>query len=170
MLKSEFDKRIGRVSTADEYDLANAVYVEINMDKDDFCEAYKKWGSTRLFKEIAEFIEEIGESTQYLSKTVDRHLEQKKRAEKLLMSFRDKYFDSSLILFKHGTNVIISRKGEWGYYSSICQVDPTLRGVYTVKMDDLNFVSTIEAEDPSITPPEEVAIALRLLGYKFEDK
>lgn len=166
MLKSEFDERIGRVSTADEYNLANGVYVEVEMNKDDFCKEYKKWGSTQLFKEIAEAINKLGTDLYCHCKLEIK----RKKTEKLLMAFRDKYFDDSLILFKHGVNVNISRTGTWGYYSSICQLDPTLRGVFTLKIDDLNFVRTIETEDPSITPPEEVAIALRLLGYKFEDK
>lgn len=55
MLQNEFEKRIGRSVTEQEYLEANAMYENAgDMDKDEFCREWLKIGSCRLVKCLAE--------------------------------------------------------------------------------------------------------------------
>ena len=49
MLQKEFEERIGRSVTEQEYVEANAMYENAgNMEKDEFCREWMKIGNTRL--------------------------------------------------------------------------------------------------------------------------
>lgn len=55
MLQKEFEERIGRSVTEQEYLEANAMYENAgNMDKDEFCREWLKIGNARLVKRLAE--------------------------------------------------------------------------------------------------------------------
>ena len=55
MLQKEFEERIGRSVTEQEYVEANAMYENAgNMEKDEFCREWMKIGNTRLVKCLAE--------------------------------------------------------------------------------------------------------------------
>jgi len=55
MLQKEFEERIGRSVTEQEYLEANAMYENAgNMDKDEFCREWLKIGNARLVKCLAE--------------------------------------------------------------------------------------------------------------------
>lgn len=55
MLQKEFEERIGRSVTEQEYLEANAIYENAgDMDKDEFCREWLKIGSCRLVKCLAE--------------------------------------------------------------------------------------------------------------------
>lgn len=55
MLQKEFEERIGRSVTEQEYLEANAMYENAgDMDKDEFCREWLKFGNSRLVKCLAE--------------------------------------------------------------------------------------------------------------------
>ena len=72
MLQKEFEERIGREVTTEEYVEANAMYMAAGeMDKDEFCREYTQWGGTRLVKclfETAYRLNKALEETKLLHK------------------------------------------------------------------------------------------------------
>ena len=83
MLQKEFEERIGRSVTEQEYLEANAMYENAgDMDKDEFCREWLKIGSCRLVKCLAEKTYQLGkalseqkllhqEATEIISDAVD---------------------------------------------------------------------------------------------------
>jgi len=74
MTKKEFDDRMVTESTNDEYAVADSIYMASNMDKDEFCQQFKKH-DCKLLREV---------TTAYYAK--DRSLEQCKKMVKTLSS------------------------------------------------------------------------------------
>ena len=63
MLQKEFEERIGRSVTEQEYLEANAIYENAgDMDKDEFCREWLKIGSCRLVKCLAEKTYQLGKA------------------------------------------------------------------------------------------------------------
>ena len=63
MLQKEFEERIGRSVTEQEYLDANAMYENAgDMDKDEFCREWLKIGSSRLVKCLAEKTYELSKA------------------------------------------------------------------------------------------------------------
>lgn len=52
MLKTEFDERLGRTSTGEEYEVANLVYLDVNIDKDQFVKEWKEIENVLLVKAL----------------------------------------------------------------------------------------------------------------------
>ena len=87
MLHKEFEERIGRSVTEQEYLEANAMYENAgDMDKDEFCREWLKIGSCRLVKCLAEKTYQLGkalseqkllhqEATEVISDAADAILE-----------------------------------------------------------------------------------------------
>lgn len=87
MLQKEFEERIGRSVTEQEYLEANAMYENAgDMDKDEFCREWLKIGSCRLVKCLAEKTYQLGkalseqkllhqEATEVISDAADAILE-----------------------------------------------------------------------------------------------
>ena len=87
MLQKEFEERIGRSVTEQEYLEANAIYENAgDMDKDEFCREWLKIGSCRLVKCLAEKTYQLGkalsdqkllhqEATEVISDAADAILE-----------------------------------------------------------------------------------------------
>ena len=83
MLQKEFEERIGRSVSEQEYLEANAMYENAgDMDKDEFCREWLKIGSCRLVKCLAEKTYQLGkalseqkllhqEATEIISDAVD---------------------------------------------------------------------------------------------------
>lgn len=97
MLQKEFEERIGRSVTEQEYLEANAMYENAgDMDKDEFCREWLKIGSCRLVKCLAEKNYQLGkaldeqkllhqEATEIISDVADAILE----IEKGLLDFEE---------------------------------------------------------------------------------
>lgn len=67
MLQKEFEERIGRSVTEQEYVEADAVYMAAgDMDKDEFCREWLKIGSSRLVRCLAETAHQKGKKVQEL--------------------------------------------------------------------------------------------------------
>ena len=67
MLQKEFEERIGRSVTEQEYVEADAVYMAAgDMDKDEFCREWLKIGSSRLVRCLAETAHQKGKKVQKL--------------------------------------------------------------------------------------------------------
>ena len=65
MLQKEFEERIGRSVTEQEYLEANAMYENAgDMDKDEFCREWLKIGNSRLVKCLAEKIYQLNKALQ----------------------------------------------------------------------------------------------------------
>lgn len=63
MLQKEFEERIGRSVTEQEYVEANAMYENAgDMDKDEFCREWLKIGNTHLVKCLAEKTYQLGKA------------------------------------------------------------------------------------------------------------
>ena len=63
MLQKEFEERIGRSVTEQEYLEANAIYENAgDMDKDEFCREWLKIGNSRLVKCLAEKTYQLGKA------------------------------------------------------------------------------------------------------------
>ena len=87
MLQKEFEERIGRSVTEQEYLDANAMYENAgDMDKDEFCREWLKIGSCRIVKCLAEKTYQLGkalseqkllhqEATEIISDAADAMLE-----------------------------------------------------------------------------------------------
>lgn len=52
MTQKEFEERTGIVPTAEEFDYIHAVYMNTSMGKDAFCKEYKKYGESRIIREV----------------------------------------------------------------------------------------------------------------------
>ena len=52
MTQKEFEERTGVKPTAEEFDYIHAVYVNTSMDKDAFCNEWKKHGESRIIREV----------------------------------------------------------------------------------------------------------------------
>lgn len=53
MLAHEFCDLMGRTTSLEEYLDANAVYMQVDMDKREFCAEWKKFGGSRIIKELS---------------------------------------------------------------------------------------------------------------------
>lgn len=51
MTQQEFTERTG-ITPTEEFDYINAVYMHTSMDKDEFCEEWKKYGDSRIIREV----------------------------------------------------------------------------------------------------------------------
>lgn len=54
MLQHEFDELMGITSTTEEYTLANAIYMDVDMDKVNFCKEWKKMRNSPLLNEVSD--------------------------------------------------------------------------------------------------------------------
>ncbi len=52
MTQKEFEDRIGRTTSTEEYAMADLIYLASDMDKDKFCNEYKKCSGSKLLQEI----------------------------------------------------------------------------------------------------------------------
>lgn len=52
MTQKEFEERTGIKPTAEEFDYIHAVYVNTSMDKDEFCNEWKKHGESWIIREV----------------------------------------------------------------------------------------------------------------------
>ena len=122
MLQKEFEERIGRSVTEQEYLDANAMYENAgDMDKDEFCREWLKIGSCRLVKCLAEKTYQLGkalseqkllhqESTEIISDAADAMLE----IEKVVLNGRTTEKITELIdrqaLWLIGAKEVVLRK------------------------------------------------------------
>ena len=122
MLQKEFEERIGRSVTEQEYLEANAMYENAgDMDKDEFCREWLKIGSCRLVKCLAEKTYQLGkalseqkllhqEATEIISDAADAMLE----IEKVVLNGRTTEKITELIdrnaLWLIGAKEVVLRK------------------------------------------------------------
>lgn len=52
MLQKEFEERTGIKPTEEEFDYIHAVYLNTSMNKDEFCEDFKKHGDSRITRDV----------------------------------------------------------------------------------------------------------------------
>lgn len=52
MIQKEFEERTGIKPTEEEFDYINAVYMNTSMDKDEFCKEWKKYGDSRIIRDV----------------------------------------------------------------------------------------------------------------------
>lgn len=52
MTQQEFTERPGINPTAEEFDYINAVYLNTSLNKDEFCEDFKKHGDSRIIRDV----------------------------------------------------------------------------------------------------------------------
>lgn len=52
MLRKEFEERTGIKPTEEEFDYIHAVYLNTSMNKDEFCEDFKKHGDSRITRDV----------------------------------------------------------------------------------------------------------------------
>ena len=126
MLQKEFEERIGRSVTEQEYLEANAMYENAgDMDKDEFCREWLKIGSCRLVKCLAEKTYQLGkalseqkllhqEATEIISDAADAMLE----IEKVVLNGRTTEKITELIdrqaLWLIGAKEVVLRKINMG--------------------------------------------------------
>ena len=122
MLQKEFEERIGRSVSEQEYLDANAMYENAgDMDKDEFCREWLKIGSCRLVKCLAEKTYQLGnalseqkllhqEATEIISDAADAMLE----IEKVVLNGRTTEKITELIdrqaLWLIGAKEVVLRK------------------------------------------------------------
>ena len=122
MLQKEFEERIGRSVSEQEYLEANAMYENAgDMDKDEFCREWLKIGNSRLVKCLAEKTYQLGkalseqkllhqESTEIISDAADAMLE----IEKVVLNGRTTEKITELIdrqaLWLIGAKEVVLRK------------------------------------------------------------
>lgn len=122
MLQKEFEERIGRSVTEQEYLEANAMYENAgDMNKDEFCREWLKIGSCRLVKCLAEKTYQLGkalsdqkllhqEATEIISDAADAMLE----IEKVVLNGRTTEKITELIdrnaLWLIGAKEVVLRK------------------------------------------------------------
>ena len=122
MLQKEFEERIGRSVSEQEYLDANAMYENAgDMDKDEFCREWLKIGNSRLVKCLAEKTYQLGnalseqkllhqEATEIISDAADAMLE----IEKVVLNGRTTEKITELIdrqaLWLIGAKEVVLRK------------------------------------------------------------
>ena len=52
MTQKEFEERIGIKPTEEEFDYIHAVYLNTSMNKDEFCKEWKKYGDSRIIRDV----------------------------------------------------------------------------------------------------------------------
>ena len=52
MTQKEFEERTGIKPTEEEFNYINAVYMNTSMDKDEFCKEWKKYGDSRIIRDV----------------------------------------------------------------------------------------------------------------------
>lgn len=52
MTQKEFEERTGIKPTEEEFDYIHAVYMNTSMDKDTFCKEWKKYGESRIIRDV----------------------------------------------------------------------------------------------------------------------
>ena len=52
MTQKEFTERTGITPTPEQFDYIHAVYMNTSMDKDQFCEEFKKHGESEILKDV----------------------------------------------------------------------------------------------------------------------
>lgn len=52
MTQKEFEERTGIKPTEEEFDYIHAVYLNTSMNKDEFCKEWKKYGDSRIIRDV----------------------------------------------------------------------------------------------------------------------
>lgn len=84
MLKSEFTTRIGREATDEEYEFANAIYMEFDGDKDEFCREYIKTAKGKMYAAMSKMIRDQHEGIKSLTAKVGELTEELDNAQTLI--------------------------------------------------------------------------------------
>lgn len=111
MLKEEFEKRIGRSVTEQEYLEANAMYENAgDMDKDEFCREWLKIGNARLVKCLAE-------KTYQLNKALNEKELLHKEAVEIISDAADAILEIENVVLNGGRTEhiaeLLDRKAWW---------------------------------------------------------
>lgn len=94
MLQNEFEERIGRSVSEQEYVEANAVYEAAgDMDKDEFCREWVKIGSSRLVRCLADSCHGLAKDVAEREHEVEKCLGMISSVGDFLLDQRDNYHD-----------------------------------------------------------------------------
>lgn len=75
MIREEFTERTGMAPTPEEYQHIETMYMAAgNMDKDEFCKEYKKYGMSRILKELLVRIQGLENSINTLTERHDGYV------------------------------------------------------------------------------------------------
>ncbi len=111
MLQKEFEERIGRSVTEQEYLEANAMYENAgDMDKDEFCREWLKIGNSRLVKCLAE-------KTYQLDKALNEQKLLHQEATEIISDAADAILEIEKVVLNGGTTEhiteLLDRKALW---------------------------------------------------------
>ena len=84
MLKSEFTSRIGREATDEEFEFANAIYMEFEGDKDEFCSEYAKTAKGKMYAAMSKMIRDQHSGIKSLTAKVAELTEELDHANTLI--------------------------------------------------------------------------------------
>lgn len=90
MTQKEFEERIGRDVTGDEFERANDIYMMSGeLDKDRFCADYKKHKDSEIIKALYDKADEYGDRLHVLNSEREETID-------LLINMADEYGDSTI--------------------------------------------------------------------------
>ena len=107
MLQKEFEDRIGRKVTTEEYVEANAVYMMAGeLDKDEFCREWLKIGSSKL-------VQCLFEKAHSLDQDLQEHKLMLNECQEMLSDAADAMLDIGDTLCPHNAREALEKKAVW---------------------------------------------------------
>lgn len=82
MLQKEFEERIGRKVSVELFEKANYLYIESNLDKDEWCTEFKKAAKLSIFDDALDLIDTLKTSVKNTFKEYEREKELRQEADK----------------------------------------------------------------------------------------
>lgn len=138
MLQKEFEERIGRSVTEQEYLEANAMYENAgDMDKDEFCREWLKIGSCRLVKCLAE-------KTNQLNKALNEKELLHKEAVEIISDAADAILEIEKVVLNGGRTEhiaeLLDRKAWWLVGAKEVVLRKIKKGI-ELSEDDKNYIN-----------------------------
>ena len=138
MLQKEFENRIGRSVTEQEYLEANAMYENAgDMDKDEFCREWLKIGNARLVKCLAE-------KTYQLNKALNEKELLHKEAVEIISDAADAILEIEKVVLNGGRTEhiaeLLDRKAWWLVGAKEVVLRKIKKGI-ELSEDDKNYIN-----------------------------
>ena len=138
MLQKEFEERIGRSVTEQEYLEANAMYENAgDMDKDEFCREWLKIGNARLVKCLAE-------KTYQLNKALNEKELLHKEAVEIISDAADAILEIEKVVLNGGRTEhiaeLLDRKAWWLVGAKEVVLRKIKKGI-ELSEDDKNYIN-----------------------------
>ena len=123
MLQKEFEERIGRSVTQEEYVAANAMYMAAGeMDKDEFCKLWLKNRENKIIAEMMATIKKLENDCEFLKTQNTEFLKEKENLKETMESeLKDLSDTYKRHMEEFGRKMVIHFEDESYRYDDICE-------------------------------------------------